>query len=38
MLPIHVKGGDLMHFDFNGVVLLVIAVELALIYSKLCKK
>jgi hypothetical protein len=32
------KGGNLMRFDFNSVLLLVIAIELALIYVKMGKK
>ena len=30
-------GGDSMHIDFNSFVLLIIAVELALIYVKIPK-
>jgi hypothetical protein len=32
------RGGDTMNVDFNSMLLLVIAVELALIYAKLAKK
>jgi hypothetical protein len=32
------EGGELMNFDFNSLVLMVIAVELALVYVKLGKK
>jgi hypothetical protein len=32
------KGGYIMNFDFNSALLMIIAVELALIYSRLAKK
>jgi hypothetical protein len=32
------EGGEFMNLDFNSLVLMVIAVELALIYVKLGKK
>jgi hypothetical protein len=34
----NVKGGEVMHVDFNSVLLLVIAVEIALVYVKLPRK
>jgi hypothetical protein len=32
------KGGKIMHVDFNSILLLVIAVEVALVYVKLPRK
>ena len=32
------KGGEIMHVDFNSILLMVIAVEIALVYIKLPRK
>ena len=38
MNEIRGRGGGLMPFDFNSFLLLIIAVEVALVYVKLGKK
>jgi hypothetical protein len=34
----NVKGGEVMRVDFNTILLLVIAVEIALVYIKMPRK
>ena len=34
----NLTGGEVMHVDFNSILLLIIAVELALVYVKLPRK
>jgi hypothetical protein len=37
-VAMNMKGGEVMHVDFNSILLLIIAVELALVYVKLPRK
>lgn len=37
-VEINLKGGELMRPDFNTLILLIIAVEIALVYIKMGKK
>jgi len=37
-MKMNVKGGEVMRVDFNTILLLVIAVEIALVYIKMPRK
>jgi len=37
-MKMNMKGGEVMRVDFNTFVLLIIAVEIALVYVKMGKK